>query len=135
MAAASVSAWSGSPTKTAICGCATPTLKGTSIPIPSSRDLLSGGGPELIGLQLASDGTYDGQSQDIAEKVCVAYLKGDGKVVHVAADGLDSDPSFIVFVKDGSGHTYLCNATGDAGVWAFEAIGDPLFFDDKPDVS
>jgi hypothetical protein len=100
-----------------------------------AKDLLSGGGPELIGLQLASDGTYDGQPQDVAAKVCVAYLKGGGEVVHINPDGLDIAPGFIVFVKDSSGHTYLCNATGDAGVWAFEAIGEPLTFDTKPEVS
>jgi hypothetical protein len=100
-----------------------------------AKDLLSGGGPELIGLQLASDGTYDGQPQDVAAKVCVAYLKGGGEVVHINPDGLDIAPGFIVFVKDSSGHTYLCNATGDAGVWAFEAIGEPLTFDKKPEVS
>jgi len=100
-----------------------------------AKDLLSGGGPELIGLQLASDGTYDGQPQDVAAKVCVAYLKGGGEVVHINPDGLDLAPGFIVFVKDSSGHTYLCNATGDAGVWAFEAIGEPLTFDKKPEVS
>jgi hypothetical protein len=100
-----------------------------------AKDLLSGGGPELIGLQLASDGSYDGQPQDVAAKVCVAYLKGGGEVVHINPDGLDLAPGFIVFVKDSSGHTYLCNATGDAGMWAFEAIGEPLTFDKKPEVS
>jgi hypothetical protein len=100
-----------------------------------AKDLLSGGGPELIGLQLASDGSYDGQPQDVAAKVCVAYLKGGGEVVHINPDGLDLAPGFIVFVKDSSGHTYLCNATGDAGVWAFEAIGEPLTFDKKQEVS
>jgi len=100
-----------------------------------AKDLLSGGGPELIGLQLASDGTYDGRPEDVAAKVCVAYLKGGGEVVHINPDGLDIAPGFIVFVKDSSGHTYLCNATGDAGVWAFEAIGEPLTFDKKPEVS
>ena len=87
-----------------------------------AKDLLSGGGPELIGLQLASDGSYDGQPQDVAAKVCVAYLKGGGEVVHINPDGLDIAPGFIVFVKDSSGQTYLCNATGDAGVWAFERL-------------
>jgi hypothetical protein len=100
-----------------------------------ASDLLSGGGPELIGLQLASDGSFDGQPQDVAAKVCVAYLKDGGEVVHIAEDGLEVSPGFIVFVKDGSGHTFLCNATGDAGVWAFEAIGEPLTFDTKPEVS
>lgn len=100
-----------------------------------ASDLLKGAGPELIGLQLTSDGTYGGNPQDIAAKVCVAYLKDGGAVVHVAEDGLDLAPGFIVFVKDGSGHTFLCNATGDAGVWAFEPIGEPLTFDTKPEVS
>jgi hypothetical protein len=26
-------------------------------------------------------------------------------------------------------HTYLCDATGDAQVWAFAEIGDPRTFD------
>jgi hypothetical protein len=69
------------------------------------KDLLSGSGPELIGLQLASDGSYDGQPEEVVEKVCIAYLKGDGKVVHVAPDGLDLAPGSIVFVKDSSGAT------------------------------
>jgi hypothetical protein len=100
-----------------------------------ASDLLSGGGPELIGLQLASDGGDDVQPQDVAAKVCVAYLKDGGEVVHIAEDGLEVSPGFIVFVKDGSGHTFLCNATGDAGVWAFEPIGEPLTFDTKPEAS
>ncbi len=100
-----------------------------------ASDLLKGTGPDLIGLQLTSDGSYDGAPQDVAAKVCVAYLKDGGEAVHVAADGLDLSPGFIVFVKDGSGRTFLCNATGDAKVWAFEAIGDPLTFDTKPEVS
>ncbi len=98
-------------------------------------DLLAGGGPELIGLELTYDGGYDGKPEDVVAKVCVAYLKTGGEAVHVAEDGLDLSPGFIVFVKDGSGRTFLCNATGDAGIWAFEPIGDPLTFDSKPEVS
>jgi hypothetical protein len=98
-------------------------------------DLLDGGGAELIGLQLASDGTFDGQPQEIAEKVCVAYLSEGGSLVGSTSDGLDSDPGFVVFVKDGSDQLYLCNATGDAAVWAFEAVGEPITFDGKPEIS
>jgi hypothetical protein len=61
-------------------------------------------------------GSYDGQPEVVVEKVRIAYLKGDGKVVHVAPDGLKLAPGFIVFVKDSRGHTYLCNATSDAAV-------------------
>ena len=43
-------------------------------------------------------------------------------------DGLAGDPGFIVFVEDASGAYHLCNATGDAMIWAFEPIGDPIKF-------
>jgi hypothetical protein len=92
-------------------------------------DLLAGTGPELIGLQPASNGTLDGDPKTIAEKVCVAHLEGGGKVLVSAADGLDSDPGFIVFVQDNAGNFHICNATGDAMIWAFEPVGDPLKFE------
>jgi hypothetical protein len=38
------------------------------------NDLLAGTGPEMIGLQKTANGTYEGEPQAIAEKVCVAYL-------------------------------------------------------------
>lgn len=93
-----------------------------------AKDLLKGGGPELIGLQPASDGSYDGEPQQIAEKVCVAYLADGGKVLASAPDGLEADPGFLIFVQDSAGGFHLCNATGDAMVWAFEPISDPLTF-------
>ena len=96
-----------------------------------TKDLLEGGGPELIGLQLASDGSYDGEPQQIAEKVCVAYLTGGGKVLASASDGLEVDPGFLIFVQDSSGGVHLCNATGDAMIWAFEPIGEPLTFPEQ----
>jgi hypothetical protein len=92
-------------------------------------DLLAGTGPELIGLQPASNGTLDGDPKTIAEKVCVAHLEGGGKVLVSAPDGLDSDPGFIVFVQDTAGGFHLCNATGDAMIWAFEPVGDPIKFE------
>jgi hypothetical protein len=92
-------------------------------------DLLAGGGAELIGLQPASNGSFDDEPQNIAEKVCVAYLSEGGKVLVSAPDGLESDPGFVVFVQDQAGAHYLCNATGDAMIWAFEPIGDPLKFE------
>ena len=48
-----------------------------------------------------------------------------------ASDGLETDPGFIVFVQDSSGGVHLCNATGDAMIWAFEPIGDPLTFPEQ----
>lgn len=96
-----------------------------------AKDLLEGGGPELIGLQLASDGTYDGKPEEIAGKVCAAYLTDGGKVLATTSDGLAIDPGFVTFVEDSKGGLYLCNATGDAMVWAFEAIGDPLTFPEQ----
>jgi len=89
-----------------------------------SGDLLDGTGPELVGLQDVALGEEDPQA--IAAQVCAAYPEGGGKVVAVAADGFDSDPGFIVFIEDGAGAYHLCNATGDAAVWAFEPIGEPI---------
>jgi hypothetical protein len=40
-----------------------------------------------------------------------------------------------VFVTDSKGDLFFCNATGDAAVWAFEPIGDPLSFDGAQEVS
>ena len=91
------------------------------------KDLLEGAGPELIGLQLIANGTYDGEPQTVAEKVCAAYLDG-GEVLLSVADGLEADPGFIVFVAHKTGAYHLCNATGDAMIWAFEPIGDPIEF-------
>lgn len=89
-------------------------------------DLLQGEGPELIGLQLTSSGGYGGEPQTVAEKVCAAYLGEGGNVLLSAPDGFPADPGFIVFVQDAGGFNYLCNATGDAMVWAFEPVGDPI---------
>jgi hypothetical protein len=89
-------------------------------------DLLEGAGGELIGLQLTADGGIDGEPQAIAEKVCVAHMGEGGKVLAIAPDGLEVDPGFVIFVQNGEGVTYLCNATGDAMIWAFEPVGDPL---------
>ncbi len=89
-----------------------------------SGDLLGGTGPELVGLQDIAFGDEDPQA--VAAQVCEAYPEGGGKAVAVAADGLVNDPGFIVFIEDVAGSYHLCNATGDAAVWAFEPIGEPI---------
>jgi hypothetical protein len=48
-----------------------------------------------------------------------------------AADGFETDPGFVIFVKDKQGGIYLCNATSDAMIWAFEPIGEPLTFPEQ----
>lgn len=82
----------------------------------------------MIGLQQTANGGYEGEPQKIAEEVCAAYLADGGKVLLSTPDGLAGDPGFIVFVEDASGAYHLCNATGDAMIWAFEPIGDPIKF-------
>jgi hypothetical protein len=100
-----------------------------------TQDLLQGTGPELIGLQPASNGSFDDDPQVVAENICVAYLTEGLTVVSSRPDGLGADPGFVVFVENEAGDLYLCNATGDAMVWAFEPIGDPLSFEDGNAVS
>ena len=94
-----------------------------------TKDLLEGAGPELIGLTEASFGEAD--PQETAEKVCVAHLADGGNVLASAADGFETDPGFVIFVKDKQGGIYLCNATSDAMIWAFEPIGEPLTFPEQ----
>ena len=90
-----------------------------------TQDLLEGAGPEMLGLTEADFSQVD--PQETAQKVCVAYLTQGGKVLATAPDGYEQDPGFAVFIKaNQDGGTYLCNATSDAKIWAFEAIGDPL---------
>ena len=45
--------------------------------------------------------------------------------------GSRTTPGFIIFVQNAEGVTYLCNATGDAMIWAFEPVGDPLSFEQQ----
>jgi len=96
-----------------------------------TSDLLAGAGAEMIGLQQTSNGTYEGEPQKIAEKVCAAYLTDGGKVLASTPDGFESDPGFVIFVQDTAGSFHLCNATGDAMIWAFEPIGEPLMFPEQ----
>ena len=70
-----------------------------------TKDLLAGAGAEMIGLQLASDGTYEGEPQKIAEQVCAAYLTDGGKALASSPDGFESDPGFVIFVQDTKGAT------------------------------
>jgi hypothetical protein len=95
-----------------------------------TADLLGGAGPELIGLTPASNGGFEDDPQAVAEKVCVASLEDGGTVLSSRPDGLGADPGYAIFVESEAGDLYLCNATGDAMVWAFEPIGEPLQFED-----
>ena len=92
-----------------------------------TQDLLDGSGPELIGLTEADFGEVDPQAT--AEKVCIAHLADGGMVLATAPDGFEQDPGFVIFVEaNNDGGLYLCNATSNAMIWAFEPIGDPLSF-------
>lgn len=68
---------------------------------------------------------------DIAELACKAYFPGNdpAKVIARGLDGLGENfvAGYFVFIESG-GHTYLCDATADAQVWAFAEIGAPLSF-------
>jgi hypothetical protein len=66
-------------------------------------DLLTGSGPELVGLQPASDGGYENKPQIVAEKICTAYLTEGGTVLSSRPDGLNHDPGYVVFVEDKGG--------------------------------
>jgi hypothetical protein len=95
-------------------------------------DLLEGAGANLVGLQPAVNesgvAVPEKNPLTIAENACQAYLSdGPGKIVGSGPDGLDGDwvPGYYVFIDTGAG-LVLCDATADAQVWTFAAIGDPL---------
>ena len=97
-------------------------------------DLLEGEGPSLTGFELTSTGEPKGEPQEIAAKVCVAAAESQpAKVVASRPDGLSGDwiSGYSVFVQDGMGNHYLCNATADAAIWAWAELGDPIEFDDE----
>jgi len=95
-------------------------------------DLLEGAGANLVGLEPAvNESGVSVPAKNplgIAESACQAYLsEGPGKIVGSGPDGLDGDwvPGYFVYIDTGDG-LVLCDATADAQVWTFAAIGDPL---------
>jgi hypothetical protein len=103
-----------------------------------SGDLLEGAGAFLVPEESFVDTEYsvpppDPNPLDIAALACKAYFPGKDPttVIGRGQDGLGGQfvPGYFVFMQSG-GHTYLCDATGDAEVWAFAEIGDPLSFTD-----
>ncbi len=96
-------------------------------------DLLQGAGASLVPDEPIDDDQYgvpqpDPNPLDIAALACQAYFPGDvGKMIGRGLDGLGDKfvPGYYVFFEN-EGRIYLCDATGDAQVWAFAEIGDPL---------
>jgi hypothetical protein len=107
--------------------------------IMMSGDLLKGAGSWLVPDESFSDEEFgvarpDPNPLDIAELACRAFFPGGnpGKVIGRGLDGLGENfvPGYFIFFQSEE-HIYLCDATGDAQVWAFAEIGDPLNFDDQ----
>ena len=97
-------------------------------------DLLQGAGANLVAIDPVTNpgeiGTPEQNPLTVAERACQVYLPdGPGKVVGAGPDGLEGDwvPGYYFFIETGKG-LFLCDATGDAQVWAFAEIGDPLGF-------
>jgi hypothetical protein len=95
-----------------------------------SGDLLDGAGAHLVDLgQPTDDGEIPVPEKTpitVAEQACQVYLSDHpGKIVGNGPDGLEGDwvPGYYFFIETSEG---LCDATGDAQVWALAEIGDPL---------
>jgi hypothetical protein len=95
-------------------------------------DMLEGAGVALLDEeQVASNDEVplpERNPIDIAEKACQAYFSEPVTVIGSGQDGLGEDwvPGYYVFLETGAGKVFLCDATGDAQVWAFAEISDPL---------
>ena len=96
-------------------------------------DLLEGAGTSLVDIDVTNEGEMELPEHNplnVAERACQAYLsEGPGKVAGAGPDGLEGDwvPGYYFFIETSEG-LFLCDATGDAQVWAFAEIGDPLGF-------
>jgi hypothetical protein len=95
-------------------------------------DLLEGAGASLVDIDPVTNETGMPKPDPLkgAGRACQAYLAdGPGKIVGGGPDGLDGNwvPGFYVFIETSEG-LFLCDATGDAQVWVFAEIGDPLSF-------
>ncbi|MEM7193032.1 MAG: hypothetical protein AAF405_09275 [Pseudomonadota bacterium] len=91
-------------------------------------DLLEGAG--LTYLEVMNISLDVMSEQDIAEELCVtgAWVE-PAQVIASHPDGLPANefvPGFTVYIQDGAGDTYLCNASGDGSIWAFAPLGEPL---------
>jgi hypothetical protein len=102
-------------------------------------DLLKGAGSWFVPDESFGDDEFgvarpDPNPLDIAELACKVFFPGGnpGKVIRRGQDGLGENfvPGYFIFFQSQE-HTYLCDATGDAQVWAFAEIGDPLTFSNQ----
>jgi hypothetical protein len=58
------------------------------------------------------------------ERICLKLLEDpSAQVVSTRQDGLGD---YTVFIEDGDGDLILCNASGDAAIFAVALIGEPL---------
>ncbi|MEM7192859.1 MAG: hypothetical protein AAF405_08375 [Pseudomonadota bacterium] len=93
-----------------------------------SYDLLEGTGFEL--LEVMNVSTERLKDQDIAEQVCVSAAAVEpAYAIASRPDGLPTDDfvaGYSVFLQDGAGDFYLCNASGDASIWAWAPLGKPI---------
>lgn len=86
-------------------------------------DLLKGDGNALISLQNVVDGGSGGAQE--AEALCAAvgsHLE-EMQVITTVEDGLGD---YITWLKNGNDQLWVCNASGDAKLYDFEAIDLPL---------
>lgn len=99
-------------------------------------DLLEGKGSALTEEE-SSSGERD--SQATAERVCQMMVAAPpAEILASREDGLAGDDwtsAFAVFVRDSDKNEFLCNATGDAEIFAFAEIGEPLDFSHEEPVS
>jgi hypothetical protein len=88
-------------------------------------DLLKGDGAQLVGLQTIANTTGGAAPADVAAAVCAAvanYIE-PVEVVVTVEDGLGD---YVTWLKNADEQLWLCNSSGDAKIYDFEAIDLPL---------
>jgi hypothetical protein len=89
-------------------------------------DMLNGEGLD----ELLRQNTIDGEELDVlapqvvAEHICrISAPEQPAQVVSTAPDGMND---YTVFVQGAGNDVYLCNASGNAEIFSFVQIGEPL---------
>ena len=92
-------------------------------------DLLDGGGAEFV--KSDTDGHHPGPAES-AERLCAAvgdYME-DLEIVATVDDALGD---YLVWLKNGDDAYWMCNASSDAKLYAFEAVQYPIDAADTTD--
>jgi hypothetical protein len=88
-------------------------------------DLLKGDGAALVGFQPVANRTGGANPGQVAETLC-ATIGSHIEPMQVLVTVEDGMGDYLTWLKNGNDQLWLCNASGEAKLYDFEAIDLPL---------